>query len=512
MEWWQILICVGAALIGIVVGYVIRRTIGERKISSAEAEAGRIVDEGIKTAETKKKEALLEAKEEIIKSRNEAEAEIKERRNEVAKLERRCVAREESLEKKLELLEKKDEALSKKIKENEDKATEIEKLRVEQLDKLQLISGYTVEEAKKEIVDGIIELARYEAAQKVVEIQNRAKEDAEDVARNIICLAIQRVASEQVAESTVSVVPLPNDDMKGRIIGREGRNIRAVEQQTGVDLIIDDTPEAISISCFDPVRRAVAKLALEKLISDGRIHPAKIEETVEKAKKEIESSIKQAGERAVFELGIHGINSELVKILGRLKYRTSYGQNVLNHSVEVAYISGMIADELGADSSLARRAGLLHDIGKAMTQEVEGSHVQIGVDIAKKYKESKDVIHAIEAHHGDVEPKTLVAMIVQAADAISAARPGARREDIENYIKRLTKLEEVANGFDGVDTAYAIQAGREIRVIVKPDVVSDEKMVLLASDIARKLETDLVYPGQIKVNIIREKRATDYAK
>ena len=513
MNWLQIIIgaIIGLAIGGFV-GFFIRKNIGEKKIGSAEKEAKRIVDEGIKTAETKKKEALLEAKEEILKSRNEAEAEIKERRSEVAKLERRCVSKEETLEKKLENLERKEENLNRKIKENEDKVVEIEKIKAEQIEKLQQISGLTAEEAKKEIVDKRVDEARFEAAQKVIEIKNQAKEEAEETARNIICMAIQRVASDQVAESTVSVVALPNDDMKGRIIGREGRNIRAVEQQTGVDLIIDDTPEAITISCFDPIRRAVAKLSLEKLISDGRIHPAKIEETVEKSKKEIDQAIKQAGERAVFEVGIHGINNELVKILGRLKYRTSYGQNVLNHSVEVAYIAGMIADEVGADSTLAKRAGLLHDIGKAMTQEIEGSHVQIGVDIARKYKESKDVIHAIEAHHGDVEPRTLVAMIVQAADAISAARPGARREDIENYIKRLTKLEEIATSFNGVETAFAIQAGREVRVMVKPEVVSDEAMVLLASDIAKKLETDLVYPGQIKVNLIREKRATDYAK
>lgn len=513
MDWVQILIGVLIGLVvGGVIGYIIRRTIGERKIKSAEQEADRIVKEGTQLADTYKKEAMLEAKEEVLKIRNEAEAEIKERRSEVAKMERRCVSREETLEKKLENLERKEENLNRKIKENEDKLAEIQQLKQEQLERLQQISGFTAEEAKQEIVDKIVDEARFEAAQKVVEIRNQAKEEAEETARNIICMAIQRVASDQVAESTVSVVALPNDDMKGRIIGREGRNIRAVEQQTGVDLIIDDTPEAITISCFDPVRRAVAKLSLEKLISDGRIHPAKIEETVEKSKKEIDQAIKQAGERAVFEVGIHGINNELVKILGRLKYRTSYGQNVLNHSVEVAYIAGMIADEVGADSTVAKRAGLLHDIGKAMTQEVEGSHVQIGVDIARKYKESKDVVHAIEAHHGDVEPKTLIAMIVQAADAISAARPGARREDIENYIKRLTKLEEIATSFNGVETAFAIQAGREVRVMVKPEVISDEAMVLLASDIAKKLETDLVYPGQIKVNLIREKRATDYAK
>lgn len=517
MEFGQvILFCllalvVGLAL-GIVIGIIYRKGVGEKKIGSAEAEAKRIVDDATKLAETKKKEALLEAKEEILKAKNEADAEIKERRNEVAKMERRCVSREETLDKKLETLERKDETLNRKIKENEEKSAEIEILKAKQVEKLQEISGLTAEEAKAQIIETVVERAKYEAAQKVIEIENRTKEEADSLARNIICMAIQRVASDQVAESTVSVVALPNDDMKGRIIGREGRNIRAVEQQTGVDIIIDDTPEAITISCFDPIRRAVAKLSLEKLIQDGRIHPAKIEEAVEKAKKEIDQSIKQAGERAVFEVGIHGINNDLVKILGRLKYRTSYGQNVLNHSVEVAYIAGMIADEVGADSTLAKRAGLLHDIGKAMTQEVEGSHVQIGVDIARKYKESKDVVHAIEAHHGDVEPRTLIAMIVQAADAISAARPGARREDIENYIKRLSKLEEIANSFNGVETAFAIQAGREVRVMVKPEIISDEAMVMLASDIAKKLESDLTYPGQIKVNIIREKRATDYAK
>lgn len=498
--------------LGVLMGIQYRKKFAEAEIGSAEQEAKRIIEEGSKVAEQKKKEALIEAKEEILKSKNELDKEIKDRRNEVSRLERRCVSREESLDRKLDQLEKKDESLNQKIKEYEDKTAEVEQIKVQQTEKLEELSGLTAESAKELLIAQVEEQARFEAAQKLIEIETQLKEDAEEKARNIIALAISRIASDQVAESTVSVVALPNDDMKGRIIGREGRNIRAVETATGVDLIIDDTPEAITISSFDPIRREVARLTLEKLVSDGRIHPTRIEETVEKAKREVESRIKQAGEKAVFETGIHGLNNELVKILGRLMYRTSYGQNVLNHSVEVSYIAGIIADELGVDGTLARRAGLLHDIGKAMTQEVEGSHVQIGVEIAKKYKENKDVIHAIEAHHGEVEPRTVTAMIVQAADAISAARPGARREDIENFIKRLQKLEEICSGFDGVDKAYAIQAGREVRVMVKPEEVNDQSMVLLARDMAKKIEGELKYPGQIKVNIIRESRATDFAK
>lgn len=498
--------------LGVLMGIQYRKKFAEAEIGSAEQEAKRIIEEGSKVAEQKKKEALIEAKEEILKSKNELDKEIKDRRNEVSRLERRCVSREESLDRKLDQLEKKDESLNQKIKEYEDKTAEVEQIKVQQTEKLEELSGLTAESAKELLIAQVEEQARFEAAQKLIEIETQLKEDAEEKARNIIALAISRIASDQVAESTVSVVALPNDDMKGRIIGREGRNIRAVETATGVDLIIDDTPEAITISSFDPIRREVARLTLEKLVSDGRIHPTRIEETVEKAKREVESRIKQAGEKAVFETGIHGLNNELVKILGRLMYRTSYGQNVLNHSVEVSYIAGIIADELGVDGTLARRAGLLHDIGKAMTQEVEGSHVQIGVEIAKKYKENKDVIHAIEAHHGDVEPRTVTAMIVQAADAISATRPGARREDIENFIKRLQKLEEICSGFDGVDKAYAIQAGREVRVMVKPEEVNDQSMVLLARDMAKKIEGELKYPGQIKVNIIRESRATDFAK
>jgi len=501
-----------AGFLGVVVGVQIRKRVAEAEIGSAEQEAKRIIDEGKRIAETKKKEALIEAKEEILKNKNEADREIKERRNEVSRLERRCVTREETLDKKIESLERKEETLNRKIKEAEEKNAEAEAVKEAQIRRLEEISGLSGEEAKSLLVAEVEETARFEAAQKLAEIESEFKEEAENKARNIISLAIARVASDHVTEATVSVVPLPNDDMKGRIIGREGRNIRTVEQLTGVDLIIDDTPEAITLSCFDPVRREIARLTLEKLITDGRIHPTRIEEMVEKSKKEVETQIKQAGDRAIFETGIHGINNELVKILGRLRFRTSYGQNVLDHSIEVSYIAGIIADELGVDGTLARRAGLLHDIGKAMTQEIEGSHVQIGVDLAKKYKENKDVLHAIEAHHNDVEPRSLVALIVQAADAISAARPGARRENIENFIKRLQKLEEIASSFPGVEKSFAIQAGREVRVMVKPEEVSDERMILVARDIAKKIEEELKYPGQIKVNIIRESRASEYAK
>ena len=428
------------------------------------------------------------------------------------RLERRAVAREETLEKKIESYERKEETLNRKIKEQSELVEKTEQLRLEQAAKLEAVAGLSRDEAKAELVSLIETEAKHEAAMRIVEIESQLKEDADKKARSIISLAIQRCASEHVSEATVSVVALPNDDMKGRIIGREGRNIRTIETMTGVDLIIDDTPEAITVSCFDPVRREVARLALEKLISDGRIHPTRIEETVEKARREVDNVIKQSGERATFETGVHGLNPELVKLLGRLRYRTSYGQNVLDHSIEVAHIAGIIADEIGADSTLAKRAGLLHDIGKAMTQEVEGSHVQIGIDIARKYKENRDVIHAIEAHHNDVEPQTVVAMIIQAADAISAARPGARREDLENYLKRLQKLEEIANSFPGVDKSFAIQAGREIRVMVKPEVVNDDQMILTAREIVKKIESSLEYPGQIKINLIRESRAVDYAK
>ncbi len=510
------IIAIAAAVIALVVGFVIgimyRKKIAEAEIGSAELEAKRIVDEAVKTGETKKKEQLLEAKEEIVRANKEFDREVKERRNELTRLENRCVAREEALDKRIEQLERKESTLDRKIKENEELKAKIDNIREEQLKKLEEISGITSEQAKQEIISQIEEEARYDAAEKLVEIEARLREEANEKAKNIISLAISRLASEHVAESTVSVVSLPNDDMKGRIIGREGRNIRTVETLTGVDLIIDDTPEAITVSSFDPIRREVARLALEKLIADGRIHPTRIEEMVEKAKKEVDIQIKQAGDRAIFETGVHGINGELVKLLGRLRYRTSYGQNVLDHSIEVSLIAGMLADEIGADSTVAKRAGLLHDIGKALTHETEGSHVQIGVDVAKKYKESKEVIHAIEAHHGDVEPKSIVAFVVQAADAISAARPGARRENLENYIKRLQKLEEIANSYPGVEKSFAIQAGREIRILVRPEAVSDQQMVVVARDIVKQIEGELKYPGQIKVNVVRESRVTDYAK
>lgn len=497
---------------GFFIGIIYNKKISEAEIGSAEEQAKKIVDDGIKYAETKKKELLIEAKEEILRNKNESEREIKERRNEVSRLEKKVTSKEEALERKIEALERKDEALNKKIRENTDLYAEIEELKNKQLETLERVAGLTAEDAKNELVSRIEDDVRHEAAVKIQEIEAQIKDEADAKARNIITLAIQRCAADHASETTISVVPLPNDDMKGRIIGREGRNIRTIETLTGVDLIIDDTPEAITLSGFDPIRREVARLALEKLISDGRIHPARIEDMVEKSQKEVEAVIKQAGESAAMEVGVHGINPELIKILGRLKFRTSYGQNVLRHSIEVSNLAGLIANELGIDGTLAKRAGLLHDVGKAMTQEVEGSHVQLGVELAKRYKENKDVIHAIEAHHNDVEPVTLVAMIVQAADAISAARPGARREDIENYIKRLQKLEEIANSFAEVEKSFAIQAGREIRIMVKPESVNDSQMVLVARDIVKKIEESLEYPGQIKVNVIRESRAIEYAK
>ena len=499
-------------IVGALCGFLLRKKIAEAAIKSAEDEAKRILDEAQKTAETKKKETLIEAKEEILRNKNEAEREIKDRRVEVARLEKRAQQKEEALDKKIESCERKEESFNQKFKEYEGKIAQVEEVKQQQIDKLEEISGFTAETAKEYLLTQIESEVRHEAAMKVVEIEQQYKEEADEKARNIVALAIQRCASDQVAETTVSSVDLPNDEMKGRIIGREGRNIRAIETLTGVDLIIDDTPEAITISCFDPVRREIARLALERLIADGRIHPAHIEEMVEKCRKEVDTIIKQSGEQATFETGIHGLNPELVKLLGRLRYRTSYGQNVLIHSIEVSHIAGMMAEELGVDPMLAKRAGLLHDIGKAMTHDVEGSHVQIGVDICKKYHENKDVIHAIEAHHGDVEPQTVVAMLVQAADAVSAARPGARRENLESYIKRLQKLEEIANDFDGVDKCYAIQAGREIRIMVKPEEVNEDQMVFLARDIVKRIESELEYPGQIKVNLIRESRRVEYAK
>ena len=499
-------------VIGIILGVLLRKKIAEKQIGSAEEQAKRLLEDAIKAAEAKRKESILEAKEEIMAARNEHEHEIRERRAELSRQETRLNTREENLDKKIDAVEKKDELLTKKIKETEELNQKISQARDEQLKLLEKISGYSIEEARALLIKNLEDEVKYEQAQKLIELEAEFKEEADTKAKNIISLAIARCAADHVSEATISVVPLPNDEMKGRIIGREGRNVRTIENLTGVELIIDDTPEAITISGFDPVRREVARLALEKLISDGRIHPTRIEDCVEKAKREVEVSIKQAGEKATFETGIHGLNIELVKLLGRLKYRTSYGQNVLTHSIEVAELAGVMAAELGADVTLAKRAGLLHDIGKALTAEIEGSHVQIGVDVAKKYKESKEILHAIEAHHGDVEPHSIIAVIVQAADAISAARPGARRENLENYIKRLEKLEEIAGGFDGVEKTFAIQAGREIRIMVKPELINDEKMALVARDIVKKIESELEYPGQIKVNLIRESRVVDYAK
>ncbi len=506
-----ILILVGLAL-GFGGGMIYRKRVGEREIGSAEEEAKRILNEAIKSAESKKREALVEAKEEIHKNRSEYEREVKERRAELSKQEHRLQQKEEHLDKKTDAIDRKNELLTKKISEVEAQQEEVQKLKASQMEELERISGYTAEEAKQLLIDSLASEVTHEQAVKVREIEAQFKEEADQRAREVIALAIQRCAADHASEVTVSVVSLPNDEMKGRIIGREGRNIRSIENLTGVDLIIDDTPEAITVSCFDPVRREVARLALEKLIADGRIHPARIEEMIAKAQKEVNATIKAEGERAVFETGVHGLHPELIKLLGRQKYRTSYGQNVLNHSMEVAHISGLIAAELGVDIATAKRAGLLHDIGKSIDHEVEGSHVTIGVDIAKKYKESPEVIHAIQAHHGDVEPQTVIACIVQAADAISASRPGARRENIENYVKRLEKLEEVSMSFPGIDSCYAIQAGREIRIMVKPDQVSEDQMTLLARDIAKKIEDELTYPGQIKVHVLRETKAVEYAK
>ena len=493
-------------------GVAHRRKTAEFTIGSAEQEAKRIVSEAIKNAEAKKKEAVLEGKDEIHRLRNESEKELNDRRKEVQRQERRIQQKEETLDKKIESLENKEEVLNNKIKQAEECLSEAESVKKSQFEMLERISGFTMEQAKDYLLKNLEDELTHDKAVKLMEFEQQTRDEAEKSAREIISMAIQRCAADHVAEATISVVPLPNDEMKGRIIGREGRNIRAIETMTGVDLIIDDTPEAITLSCFEPVRREVARIALERLIADGRIHPARIEETIEKARREVDATIKQEGERVVIEAGVNGVHPELVKLLGRLRYRTSYGQNVLNHSLEVSFLAGIMASELGLDPTIARRAGLLHDIGKALDHEIEGSHVDIGVDVARKYKESETVVHAIQAHHGDVEAKTVIACLVQAADAISAARPGARRENLESYVKRLEKLEKVASSFEGVDRCFAIQAGREVRIMVKPEVISDDRMVLLAREICTKIESDLEYPGQIKVNIIRESRAIEYAK
>ena len=509
---WTIIIALIVFVVAFALGIAYRKRVSEREIQSAEEEAKRIINESIKTAENKQREALLEAKEEIHKNRAEYEREVRERRAELLKQERRLQQKEENLDKKTDNLEKRTEVLNRKIAAIDTQQDEIDKIKQSQLAMLEKISGYTVDEAKEHIISTLETEVTHEMAVKVKEVETRYKEEAEAKAREYITLAIQRCAADHASEVTVSVVPLPNDEMKGRIIGREGRNIRAIETLTGVDLIIDDTPEAITLSSFDPVRREIARLSLEKLIQDGRIHPARIEEMVAKAQKEVNATIKAEGERAVFETGVHGLHPDIIKLLGRMKYRTSYGQNVLSHSIEVSHIAGLLASELGVNVSIAKRAGLLHDIGKAIDHEVEGSHVTIGVDLARKYKESEEVIHAIEAHHGDVEPHSIIAVLVQAADSISAARPGARRENIENYVKRLEKLEEVSKSFSGVESCYAIQAGREIRIMVKPEEVTEDQMTLLARDIAKKIESELTYPGQIKVHLLRETKAVEFAK
>ena len=500
------------AVVGVLVGFAIRKKIAEGKIGSAEEQAAKLVEEGRKTAETAKKEALLQAKEEVMAQKNEMEQEIRDRRAEISRTESRLTKKEENLDKKSEQLDKKNEQLDKRLKECDVAREQIDVVLAQHQVRLEEISGYSREEAKNELISRVESEIQHELAQKIYELEQQYKDEADEKARNIMALAIQRCAGDFVAEATISSVALPSEEMKGRIIGREGRNIQKLETLTGVELIIDDTPEVITITGFDPIRREVARLALEKLIADGRIHPTRIEEMVEKAKKDVDNAIKQAGERATFEVNVHGINPDLVRLLGRLRYRTSYGQNVLQHSVEVALLAGIMAEELGIDSTMARRAGLLHDIGKAFPYDVEGSHVQIGANAAKKYKEHKDIVHAIEAHHNDVEPQTVLAVLVQAADAISAARPGARREDMENYIKRLEKLEEIATGFNGVEKAFAIQAGRELRVMVKPKLVNDDEMVLIARQMAEKIQAEVKYPGQIKINLIRESRVTDIAK
>ena len=508
---------IGAALLalGVFLGIWLRKKAEEKAemtIADAEQKALQIENEAHKRAESKTKEMLLEAKEEILRSRNEYEKEVKERRADLQKQERRLQQKEEHIDRKTETLEKKEEALNQKHAAADKENEEIRIIKRSQTEMLERISGFTAEEAKKYLIDQVESEVTHETALKIKEIEQRAKDEADSRAREIIASAIQRCAADHAAEVTVSVVPLPNDEMKGRIIGREGRNIRTIETLTGVDLIIDDTPEAITVSCFEPVRREIARLALEKLIADGRIHPTHIEEMVAKARREVDAVIKSEGERAVLETGIRGLHPELVKMLGRLHYRTSYGQNVLQHSIEVSHLAGMMAAELGADVNAAKRAGLLHDIGKSVDHEMEGTHVSLGVEFLRKYREKEDVIHAVQAHHNDVEPATIVACLVQAADAISAGRPGARRENLENYIKRLEKLEEITGSYPGVEKSYAIQAGREVRIMVKPEQVSEDDMVILARELANRIENELEYPGQIKVHVLRETKVIEYAK
>jgi len=505
-------ISVGVGVVGGAIGYLVRKNIAEGKIATAEETANRIVQEAEKTGEAKKKEVLLEAKEEIHRLRSEIERENKERRSEIQKSERRLVQKEENLDKKLDSYERKEENLIEQTSKLRDAQDKLEVLYSKQRDELERVSGLTSEEAKRELLNTVEVEVKHDTAKLIKDLEQQAKDEADNKAREIISMAIQRCAADHVAETTVSVVALPNDEMKGRIIGREGRNIRTLETLTGIDLIIDDTPEAVIVSGFDPVRREIARTALEKLINDGRIHPARIEEMVEKAQKEIDQKIKDAGEQATFDTGVHGVHPEIIKLLGRLRYRTSYGQNVLKHSTEVAHLAGLMAAELGVDVTMAKRAGLLHDIGKAVDHEMEGSHVELGAEVAKRYHESATVINAIESHHGDVEPTSVEAVLVAAADAISAARPGARRETLETYLKRLTRLEEISESFEGVEKCYAVQAGREIRIMVKPDKIDDDEAVLLARNVAKKIEEEMEYPGQIKVIIVRETRAVDYAK
>lgn len=516
MSWLDYAIPIATAVVGLVAGavggYRYRRDIAEAKTARAEDAVRRMIDDAQKRAETIKKEKILEAKEEVYRIKSDNERELNERRSEIQRSERRVQQREELIDNKLTSLEQRESALADKQKEADRLEAEAQELLVRRQQELERVASMTREEAKDSLVSSIEREARHEAAVLLREIELKTKDEADKKARNIVSMAIQRCAADHVAESTVSVVPLPNDEMKGRIIGREGRNIRTFETATGIDLIIDDTPEAVILSGFDPVRREIARIALEKLVLDGRIHPARIEEMVEKARKEVDVKIREAGEQAVFQVGVNGLHHELVKILGRLRYRTSYGQNVLKHSIEVAHLAGMMAAEIGANVAIAKRAGLLHDIGKALDHEHEGTHIQIGADVARKYRENNQVIHAIAAHHGDIEATTVEAVLVQAADAISAARPGARRESLENYIKRLAKLEDIANSFEGVEKTFVFQAGREVRIIVKPEAVTDAETVVMAREVAKRIETELDYPGQIKVHVLRETRAVDYAK